>query len=108
VPCFRCGARQTDPTKGPSNWQRAVRADEQVLVCPDCQRTGEWTAEVDHCPGCGSHALRRALGTTSCRACGWSADQSAAATRSAVAGHDSSLAEEVAAAVDRMLHRDGG
>jgi len=49
MPCYRCGARQTDPGKGPSPWKRGVIADEQVLVCPDCQQTHDWTADLDRC-----------------------------------------------------------
>ncbi len=40
VGCYRCGARQVDPVSGPSLWRRAVVAGEQVLVCPDCQVDG--------------------------------------------------------------------
>ena len=69
MPCYRCGARQTDPGKGPSPWKRGVIRDEQVLVCPDCQTTHDWVADLDRCEACGSTMLLRALGETRCRAC---------------------------------------
>jgi hypothetical protein len=69
VPCYRCGARQDDPVRGASPWRRGVRADEQVLICPDCQQHSSWQDELDRCPVCGSTALIRRLGTTVCRDC---------------------------------------
>jgi hypothetical protein len=69
VPCYRCGARQTDPVRGTSQWRRAVRADEQVLVCPDCQQNSSSLDDLDRCPVCGSTALFRRLGATVCREC---------------------------------------
>ena len=69
MPCYRCGARQTDPGKGPSPWKRGVIADEQVLVCPDCQQQHDWVADLDRCQSCGSTMLVRALGETRCREC---------------------------------------
>ena len=70
MPCHRCGARQTDPVKGASPWRRGVRAGEQVLVCPNCQRGREWTADLAHCARCGSARLVRMLGSTQCKDCG--------------------------------------
>jgi hypothetical protein len=70
MPCHRCGARQTDPVRGASPWRRGVRADEQVLVCPDCQRDRDWTSDLAHCAACGSAALVRRLGQTVCKDCG--------------------------------------
>jgi hypothetical protein len=70
MPCHRCGARQTDPVKGASPWRRGVRAGEQVLVCPDCQRDRDWTADLAHCSECGSARLVRMLGNTQCKDCG--------------------------------------
>jgi len=70
MPCHRCGARQTDPVKGASPWRRGVRAGEQVLVCPDCQRDRDWTADFAHCSECGSARLVRMLGNTQCKDCG--------------------------------------
>ena len=70
MPCHRCGARQTDPVRGASPWRRGVRAGEQVLICPDCQRGRDWTADLARCAACGSARLVRALGRTECKDCG--------------------------------------
>ncbi|MFL6239117.1 MAG: hypothetical protein ACJ735_06465 [Actinomycetes bacterium] len=108
MPCYRCGARQTDPVRGPSPWKRGVRAGDMVLICPDCQRTHDWTADMDRCPSCGSAALTRALGETSCKSCG--------AVVVPSEGHDEPLQEpahesapglsdEVSAALERTFRR---
>ncbi|ACU70482.1 conserved hypothetical protein [Catenulispora acidiphila DSM 44928] len=70
MPCHRCGARQTDPVRGASPWRRGVRAGEQVLICPACQRDRDWTSDLAHCAACGSPRLTRALGSTHCKDCG--------------------------------------
>jgi hypothetical protein len=98
MPCYRCGARQTDPGKGPSPWKRGVVADEQVLVCPDCQSSHDWTADLDRCESCGSTMLVRALGETRCRACSFT-KQATRRPRDA----DASLADDVAAALRRRF-----
>ena len=114
MPCYRCGARQVDPVRGPSPWKRGVLAGAQVLVCPECQRGPEWLAELEHCVRCGSEQLTRVLGETLCRACGRSGaglvadprpaaelpEQRAAGVSSAVG-----LSAEVADALDRIFHR---
>src|SRR3954470_16774076 len=99
MPCYRCGARQTDPGKGPSPWKRGVIEDEQVLVCPDCQGSHDWTVDLDKCGSCGSTMLVRALGETRCRACSFVKQSSGQASRAA----DSRLADEVAAALRRRF-----
>src|SRR5690242_2663010 len=99
MPCYRCGARQTDPGKGPSPWKRGVVADEQVLVCPDCQQQHDWMADLDRCLSCGSTMLVRALGETRCRTCGWAKEALPDEGRSG----DSTLADEVAAALRRRF-----
>jgi hypothetical protein len=101
MPCYRCGARQTDPGKGPSPWKRGVIADEQVLVCPDCQGTHDWVADLDRCGGCGSTMLVRALGQTRCRQCAWTKDAGAEPEREV----SDSLAKDVAAALRRRFGR---
>jgi hypothetical protein len=70
MPCYRCGARQVDPDRGESPWKRGVRADHQVLICPACQSTVDWAAELDQCPVCSSVHLVRRLGEVECRDCG--------------------------------------
>lgn len=109
MPCYRCGARQTDPARGSSPWRRGVRGDEQVLICPDCQRRPSWTDELDRCPVCGSTALLRRLGRTVCRDCEASppGPVAAAPPPSATEG-DRDLAREVAEAIDRVLGRAPG
>jgi hypothetical protein len=98
MPCYRCGARQVDPGKGPSPWKRGVIHDEQVLVCPDCQATHNWTADLDRCESCGSTMLVRALGETRCRSCSF-VKQVTGKEHTA----DASLAEDVAAALRRRF-----
>ncbi|GAA0326918.1 hypothetical protein NE235_09105 [Actinoallomurus spadix] len=106
MPCYRCGARQTDPDHGPSPWRRGVRSDRQVLVCPDCQHGRDWTADLDHCTSCGATALVCRLGEVECRTCG----RVRATERMAeppAPSDGSGLSEEVAAALSRVLGGDG-
>ncbi|RJL34660.1 hypothetical protein [Bailinhaonella thermotolerans] len=102
MPCYRCGARQTDPARGASPWKRGVRAESQVLVCPDCQRVHDWTADLDRCEACDSATLVCRLGEIECRDCGHvrpvRRDQE-------TAGVAPGLAEEVEAALSRVLGR---
>lgn len=71
MPCYRCGVRQVDPVRGHSPWQRGVRGDQQVLICPDCQRVPDLAGDLDRCRTCGSVRLVRRLGEVECRACGF-------------------------------------
>ncbi|MEV4256694.1 hypothetical protein AB0J52_26315 [Spirillospora sp. NPDC049652] len=110
MPCFRCGARQTDPARGASPWRRGVLADHQVLVCPACQGTDGWADALDHCSSCGSAALVCRLGDVECRACGHTreavrdeAARPSGGVPAAAPGGD--LSTEVAAALDRVLGR---
>lgn len=129
MPCYSCGARQVDPDRGESPWKRGVRADHQVLICPACQASVNWTAGLDRCPACESVHLVRRLGEVECRDCGYvrepgeaadittavSADLPAAVPpreSSAGAGLDfgetpPGLAEEVELALARVLGRAG-
>lgn len=71
MPCYRCGVVQTDPVKGASPWAVGVVEAEQVLVCPECQRTHPaWADELRVCSACGSTRLRLQMGSVVCRACG--------------------------------------
>ena len=99
MPCYHCGARQTDPGKGPSPWKRGVIDDEQVLVCPSCQLSHDWMADLDRCESCGSTMLVRALGETRCRQCSFAKSVAPGDRHSA----DTSLADEVAAALRRRF-----
>jgi hypothetical protein len=70
MPCYRCGVRQTDPGRGQSPWKRGVRRDSQILICPGCQASHDWTADLDRCGQCSSVHLVRRLGEVECRDCG--------------------------------------
>lgn len=98
MPCYRCGTRQTDPEKGPSPWQRAVRDGRQVLICPACQREANWPEEVDRCRSCGSTRLTSLLGEIRCRDCG----SAEAAPEGAAQAEVSGLSADVAAALERL------
>ncbi|GAA0364067.1 hypothetical protein GCM10009530_12200 [Microbispora corallina] len=107
MPCYRCGARQTDPVRGVSPWKRGVRREAQVLVCPDCQR--EHDLDLDTCATCGSIALICRLGEVECRSCG---SVRLARSRDSLISADSlvpagppGLAAEVEAALNRVLGR---
>jgi hypothetical protein len=70
VPCYRCGVRQVDPERGKSPWRRGVLRDHLVLVCPGCQASADWAAELEHCGRCGSAHLIKRLGQVECLDCG--------------------------------------
>ena len=108
MPCYRCGARQVDPDRGQSPWQRGVRGDQQVLVCPRCQAAhDDWAADLDHCGRCGSARLVRRLGEVECRECGLVVSPEAAPASPPDHGQAPGLSEEVALALDRVLGRTG-
>jgi ribosomal protein L37AE/L43A len=129
MPCYRCGVRQVDPDRGESPWKRGVRADRQVLICPACQASVNWSADLDRCPACESVHLVRRLGEVECQDCGHvrepgddadlvlagSGDLSAMAASGAPAGDAAldlgdtqpGLAREVELALDRVLGRAG-
>ena len=116
MPCYRCGVRQTDPERGSSPWRRGVLADHLVLICPDCQQSGDWTAELERCARCGSAHLIRRLGQIDCLDCGLvrepvlvggtsPAPDSSSSRSGPSSGADNALAEEVGRALDRVLGR---
>ncbi|MDR0343957.1 MAG: hypothetical protein LBI49_12795 [Nocardiopsaceae bacterium] len=107
MPCYRCGARQVDPARGASPWKRGVRSNQQVLVCPDCQGSHDWAADLDRCARCHSTRLVRRLGEVECRDCGFVAEPAEAGSDGA-AGEPSGLAEEVSRALERVLGRRTG
>lgn len=105
MPCFRCGARQTDPVRGASPWRRGVRADRQVLICPGCQAARDWADALDRCAACGSAALVCRLGEVECRDCGHIRDavRHEPPPGDLVPSGAHGLSEEVAAALSRVL-----
>ena len=113
MPCYRCGVRQTDPERGKSPWRRGVLRDELVLVCPACQESGDWAADLESCPRCASVHLIRRLGQVECLDCGLVREPEVAlvpaarpSSASTAAGRpDAALAEEVGRALDRLLGR---
>ncbi len=110
MPCYRCGARQVDPDRGESPWKRGVRADRQVLICPACQVSFDWTGELDKCPVCSSAHLVRRLGEVECRDCGFVRDPAGVAAepdQGQGIGETPGLAEEVELALARVLGRGG-
>ena len=108
MPCYRCGARQVDPVRGHSPWRRGVKADEQVLVCPGCQASADWTADLDKCRQCGSAHLVRRLGEVECRDCGTIVPPDGSLAAGSVGpsvARAPGLSEEVAMALERVLGR---
>ncbi len=111
MPCYLCGTRQVDPERGSSPWQRGVRADRQVLICPGCQDAGDWAADLNRCRVCASVRLVRRLGEVECRDCG-SVEEPAAVTSATGIVVDAGqpmgapgLSEEVEQAIARVLRR---
>ncbi len=86
MPCYRCGARQVDPDRGESPWKRGVRSSRQVLICPGCQSSSDWIAELDRCPVCTSAHLVRRLGEVECRDCGFVREPAGSADAGSAAG----------------------
>jgi hypothetical protein len=113
MPCYRCGVRQTDPERGKSPWRRGVLRDQLVLVCPACQESGDWTAELESCSRCRSVHLIRRLGQVECLDCGLVREPGAvldfglvpAGPARTAGSADAALAEEVGRALDRLLGR---
>jgi hypothetical protein len=135
VPCYRCGMRQTDPERGKSPWRRGVVHDQLVLICPPCQESADWTAELERCAKCRSAHLIRRLGQVECLDCGLVREPEALLTPDLVpvggpdasgrapaggpapgggpapaggrtsGAADSALADEVSRALDRLLGR---
>jgi hypothetical protein len=100
-----------------------VLRDQLVLVCPACQESGEWTAEVESCSRCASVHLIRRLGQVECLDCGLVREPEAVPAPGLNPGPnprltpglvpagrpasspDAALAEEVGRALDRLLGR---
>lgn len=99
MPCYRCDLRQVDPDRGESPWKRGVRNGRQVLICPDCQGSFDWMADLDHCPVCAGVHLVRRLGEIECRDCGMVRDPGDAAEGTAAGGAGAGPAEPAGRAV---------
>ncbi|HEY1917071.1 MAG TPA: hypothetical protein VGH27_15985 [Streptosporangiaceae bacterium] len=82
-----------------------MRRDSQVLICPDCQSGRDWSADLDRCARCGTVRLVRRLGEAECKDCGHIQDPAAPAASPSgkPTAPPSSLADEVARALDRVL-----
>ena len=113
MPCYRCGVRQTDPERGKSPWRRGVVHDQLVLICPACQESADWTAELERCAKCRSAHLIRRLGQVECLDCGLVREPEASlvpargpgSAPSAPEPADATLADEVGRALERLLGR---
>jgi hypothetical protein len=105
MPCYRCGVRQTDPERGKSPWRRGVVHDQLVLICPGCQESADWTAELERCAKCRSAHLIRRLGQVECLDCGLVREPEAVLGARSSGAADSGLADEVGRALDRLLGR---
>ena len=108
MPCYRCGVRQTDPERGKSPWRRGVVHDQLVLICPACQESTDWTADLERCAKCCSAHLIRRLGQVECLDCGLVREPEPVTLVPArgTGGPDTSaLADEVGRALDRLLGR---
>jgi hypothetical protein len=111
-----------------------VVRDQLVLICPACQESTDWTAELERCAKCRSAHLIRRLGQVECLDCGLVREPEAATLvpargvagsdaparapagspdvppRAPAAGRlsgaaDTALADEVSRALDRLLGR---
>ena len=100
MPCYRCGTRQADPEPGKSSpWRRGVISEHQVLVCPACQPAA--LADLMRCVRCGSAYLIRRLDQVECLDC--RLIRNAEPESAGPEDSDSSLAAEVARALERVL-----
>ncbi|MFB4281538.1 MULTISPECIES: hypothetical protein [unclassified Nonomuraea] len=90
--------------RGASPWQRGVRNESQVLICPDCQRLHD--LDLDSCATCKSTALICRLGEVECRSCGAVRMARSSETLSpASVAPPPGLSAEVEAALNRVLGR---
>jgi hypothetical protein len=78
--------------------------DQLVLICPACQESSDWTAELERCAKCRSAHLIRRLGQVECLDCGLVREPEAAGGRPSGTA-DNALADEVSRALDRLLGR---
>jgi hypothetical protein len=82
--------------------------DELVLICPACQASADWTAELEYCAKCRSTHLIRRLGQVECLDCGLVREPEALLNLGTLVpsgAADRALADEVSRALDRLLGR---
>jgi len=86
--------------------------DQLVLICPACQESADWTAELERCAKCRSAHLIRRLGQVECLDCGLVREPEALLIPGLIPGlnpgrgaGDTALADEVSRALDRLLGR---
>ncbi|MFC7330441.1 hypothetical protein [Marinactinospora rubrisoli] len=103
MPCHICGARQGDPTRTIHPWKRGVRHERQIHICPDCQLTQDWKADLDRCGHCRSTFLLCRLGEIECQSCGDVRPQSASPASGTTTEPDAALTNEVEQALSRAL-----
>jgi hypothetical protein len=101
VPCYRCGARQSDPDPGkPSPWRQGLIAEHQVLLCPDCYPPA--ADNLTRCSRCAGVRLIRRLDQVECLDCHRTRDAETEPAIPAPRPVDSGLAAEVARALERI------
>ncbi|GLU49497.1 hypothetical protein [Nocardiopsis ansamitocini] len=103
MPCYLCGARQGDPARGAQPWKRGVRHERQVLVCPECQLTQDWKADIDRCGHCRSTFLISRLGEIECHDCRTVREQTVPIPVQDRSPVDAALTDEVERALSRAL-----
>ncbi|WP_046469858.1 hypothetical protein [Allosalinactinospora lopnorensis] len=103
MPCYLCGARQSDPVRGAAPFKRGVRRDRQVLICPNCQIAHDWKADLDRCGRCRSTFLLCRLGEIECYSCGEVRPQNFRPPVPDTPGLDPALTNEVEQALSRVL-----
>lgn len=101
MPCYLCGARPSDPEPGVEPWNRGVRHERQVLICPDCLAARDWKADLDRCGRCRSTFLLSRLGEIECHRCGAVRPQAVSAAAAPLT--DAALTNEVEQALSRAL-----
>jgi hypothetical protein len=85
-----------------------VVRDQLVLICPGCQESADWSADLEHCAKCRSAHLIRRLGQVECLDCGLVREPGATCAEvctEVCAAVDTALADEVGRALDRLLGR---
>ncbi|WP_344966887.1 hypothetical protein [Salinactinospora qingdaonensis] len=80
-----------------------MRHERQVLICPDCQLTQDWKADLDRCGRCRSTFLLSRLGEIECHSCGHVRSHTSPEPSQPVQQRDAALTNEVEQALSRVL-----